>query len=84
MFDVTLTDLLYYFLTAWLSIGFGLWLSVDAQQFVHFTTLAHLRRTRRVPGKLLLAFSSLLIVLLWPKIVWRILDSFEARRRRRA
>jgi hypothetical protein len=76
-------DVLYGFSVAYLSIGFGLWLSVDAREFVHFTTLAHLRRTRRVPGKLLLAFSSLLIVLLWPKIAWRILDSIEVRRRGR-
>jgi hypothetical protein len=77
-------DILYSFITAWLAIGFGLWLSIDAQEFVDQTTRAYLRRRGRLPGRLFLIICSLHIVLQWPRMVWKILDSIEARRRGQA
>jgi len=84
MFDVTLTDLLYDFLTAWLAIGFGLWLAVDAQEFVDQTTRAYLRRCGRLPGRGFLLFCAALIIVAWPDRVMKIFDSIEVRRRGRA
>lgn len=84
MFDVTLTDLLYYFLTAWLSIGFGLWLSVDAREFVDQTTRAYFKRRKRLPGRGFLMLCSALIIVAWPWRVAKILDSIKVRRREQA
>lgn len=84
MFDVTLTDLLYYFATAWLSIGLGLWLSVDAREFVDQTTRAYLRRYGRLPGRGFLLFCAALIIVAWPDRMMKIFDSIEVRRRGRA
>jgi hypothetical protein len=77
-------DILYSFITAWLAIGFGLWLSIDAREFVDQTTRAYFKRRKRLPGRGFLLFCAVLIILSWPARVRKILDSIEARRRGRA
>jgi hypothetical protein len=77
-------DILYGFITAWLAIGFGLWLSIDAREFVDQTTRAYLKRCGRLPGPGFLLFCTVLIIVAWPDRVRKIPDSIEARRRERA
>jgi len=77
-------DVLYSFSVAWLSIGFGRWLSVDAREFVDQTTQAYFKRRKRLPGRGFLMFCSVLILVAWPWRAAKILDSIEVRRRRRA
>jgi hypothetical protein len=79
-----MVDILFYFVTAYFAIGFGLWMSMDAQKFADFTTRAYLRRRGRLPGRGFLMFYSALIILAWPDRILKILDSIEARRRGRA
>lgn len=84
MLDVTLTDLLLYFITAWLAPGFGLLMSMDAQAFVDQTTQGYLRRRGRLPGRGFMLFCAALIIVAWPDRMMKIFDSIEARRRGRA
>ena len=70
-----MNEILIEILTAYLALGVGLWMSVDARRFVDATTRGYLARRGRLPGRAFLMACAALLVLTWPKLVWKYLDA---------